>query len=200
MRAGEYDGHIDTCGSRTDYCDKCNLRVMLKDMEEHKLTKCGDLKAEEFPMEPTLENLPPSYMDGYSTNDPPEGPLIREGGHGILFPSPPLMDIPLGGRLPRFGMALGYFAGGGGIRDEGPGERREENVEVSVCTVYHNIQCVQYHLYTRALCIKCVCVCVCVCVRVCVCVCVCACACVRSWTDSGWRRWEVCVRVKTWTG
>lgn len=34
------------CGSRTDFCELCNQRVMLRDMSEHKETKCGHLRAE----------------------------------------------------------------------------------------------------------------------------------------------------------
>ena len=134
VKAGEYDTHIDACGSRTDYCDKCNVRVMLKDMEEHKLAKCGDLKAVEFSEEPTLENLPPSYMDGYNDMNPPggtsQGPLIGGGDSEYL---PPRGGLGL--RLLSFGP--GFLEGhaifyGGATRDRGTTESsQEENVEVS---------------------------------------------------------------------
>ena len=130
VKAADYDTHIDACGSRTDYCDKCNVRVMLKDMEEHKLAKCGDLKAVEFPMEPTLENLPPAYMDGYSPGNPggiSQGPLI--GGEEYFFHGPG--QGVLGGP-PNFGMPPDYLEEGaifyGGTRDE---RGREDNVQVS---------------------------------------------------------------------
>lgn len=43
----EYTEHKNGCGSRTDFCELCNQRVMLKDMEEHKQAKCGHLKSED---------------------------------------------------------------------------------------------------------------------------------------------------------
>ena len=46
IRRADYPEHTDQCGSRTDFCEQCNMRVMLKDMSEHKLTKCGHMKAE----------------------------------------------------------------------------------------------------------------------------------------------------------
>ena len=33
--------HVAVCGSRTDVCEKCLTRLMLKDMDTH---KCGDLQ------------------------------------------------------------------------------------------------------------------------------------------------------------
>ena len=32
--------HSEGCGSRTDFCELCNRRVMLRDMAEHKENKC----------------------------------------------------------------------------------------------------------------------------------------------------------------
>ena len=46
IRRGDYQAHSNQCGSRTDFCELCNQRVMLRDMSEHKETKCGHLRAE----------------------------------------------------------------------------------------------------------------------------------------------------------
>ena len=46
VRRANYPDHVDQCGSRTDFCELCNQRVMLKDMSEHKAMKCGHMKAE----------------------------------------------------------------------------------------------------------------------------------------------------------
>ncbi|CAI7993011.1 Reticulocyte-binding protein 2 homolog a, partial [Geodia barretti] len=90
VRAGDYDSHIETCGSRTDFCDRCNVRVMLKDMEEHKLAKCSDLKVGDgLHLEPTLENLPSAYMDGFagdgfSAGASSQGVLMGDGAEGAF--------------------------------------------------------------------------------------------------------------------
>ena len=46
IRRGDYQEHVEQCGSRTDFCELCNQRVMLKDMSEHKEMKCGHMKSE----------------------------------------------------------------------------------------------------------------------------------------------------------
>ena len=46
VRRGDYPEHTEGCGSRTDFCELCNQRVMLKEMNEHKAMKCGHMKAE----------------------------------------------------------------------------------------------------------------------------------------------------------
>ena len=46
IRRGSYPEHVEQCGSRTDYCELCNQRVMLKEMNEHKAMKCGHMKSE----------------------------------------------------------------------------------------------------------------------------------------------------------
>ena len=127
VKAADYDSHVDACGSRTDFCDKCNCRVMLKDMEEHKLAKCGDLKAVEFPLEPTMENLPPAYFDGFSAGDLggiSQGPLI--GGDEYFHDQGALGGL---GMPPDFlqGSAMYY----GGARGHRQRKRQEENVQVS---------------------------------------------------------------------
>ena len=162
MKSADYDVHIDACGSRTDYCEKCNIRVMLKDMEEHKLIKCGDLKAEDFPTEPTPENLPSAYMDGYTGDNPGgnfQGPLI---GGGDLFFAP--VQGEFGGH-PNFGVPPEYlqggalFYGGGGSGEEGPRERTEgRDVQVSVLL---SSPCTSTYTYT------CTCTCMYIHVHVC---------------------------------
>ncbi|XP_064391586.1 TRAF-type zinc finger domain-containing protein 1-like isoform X2 [Halichondria panicea] len=49
--------HLDACGSRTQECDLCTLRVQLRDMEEHQTIKCGHLRAEPNLDPHTLEHL-----------------------------------------------------------------------------------------------------------------------------------------------
>lgn len=53
----EYGDHVDACGSRTDYCELCGQRVMLKDMDEHKMAKCASVRAESPLDQHTLDNL-----------------------------------------------------------------------------------------------------------------------------------------------
>ena len=47
IRRVDYLEHVDGCGSRTDFCEICNQRVMLRDMDEHKLAKCAHMKSED---------------------------------------------------------------------------------------------------------------------------------------------------------
>ena len=132
VKAGDYDTHIDTCGSRTDFCDKCNIRVMLKDMEEHKLAKCGDLKADDFHIEPTLENLPPSYMDGFTGGN--FTPATTQGG--LVGARGDSHQALLAAQFLGFGGAPDYLEGGaiffGGRQTDDPRERRE----VYTCVYY----------------------------------------------------------------
>ena len=53
----EYGDHVDACGSRADYCELCGQRVMLKDMDEHKMAKCASVRAESPVDQHTLDNL-----------------------------------------------------------------------------------------------------------------------------------------------
>ena len=53
----EYGDHVDACGSRTDYCELCGQRVMLKDMDEHKMAKCASVRAESPLDQHTIDNL-----------------------------------------------------------------------------------------------------------------------------------------------
>ena len=39
--------HAEGCGSRTDFCELCNKRVMLKNMEEHRANKCDQGKVDD---------------------------------------------------------------------------------------------------------------------------------------------------------
>ncbi len=55
VKRKDFHEHVDGCGSRTDPCELCNQRVMLKDTEEH---KCGDTKSEEGAQDPhTLQHI-----------------------------------------------------------------------------------------------------------------------------------------------
>ena len=134
VRAGDYDSHIETCGSRTDYCDRCNVRVMLKDMEEHKLAKCSDLKVGDgLHPEPTLENLPPAYMDGFagdgfSTGASSQGVLMGDGAEGAFGGIRILGGFGMAPQFLEDGAIL--FGGHPPSRDNGQRWRREVNVEV----------------------------------------------------------------------
>ena len=44
----EYTDHTESCGSRTDFCELCNQRVMLRNMQEHLENKCAPIGAEDF--------------------------------------------------------------------------------------------------------------------------------------------------------
>lgn len=47
FRRIELSEHIEGCGSRTDHCELCNRRVMLKDMAEHKENKCATVMVDD---------------------------------------------------------------------------------------------------------------------------------------------------------
>ena len=56
---------MEMCGSRTEICEMCGQRVMLKDLDEHKMHKCASVRAES-PLDPnTLENLDFSQQEYY---------------------------------------------------------------------------------------------------------------------------------------
>lgn len=57
IRRADYQDHVNGCGSRTDFCELCNQRVMLKDMDEHKQIKCGHMKSEDRLDPTTLQYL-----------------------------------------------------------------------------------------------------------------------------------------------
>lgn len=57
IRRSDYPEHVEQCGSRTDFCELCNQRVMLKDMSEHKAMKCGHMKAESALRRSDLHNM-----------------------------------------------------------------------------------------------------------------------------------------------
>ena len=115
---------------------------MLRDMEEHKLTRCADVKAENFPPEPpTVENLPEGYMDGFSRDSTGfggggnfQGPLVGDRDFYFMgqddFGGAGFHDFPPGRVI---------FPGRGtenrreGVREgRGGGEREEEEAAVEV--------------------------------------------------------------------
>lgn len=61
IKAHQYDDHVDTCGSRTDVCDKCLQRFMLKYLEDH-VRNCNSQTAE-------LPRLPTPPPIGTYSND-----------------------------------------------------------------------------------------------------------------------------------
>ena len=85
----EYGDHVDACGSRTDYCELCGQRVMLKDMDEHKMAKCASVRAESPLDQHTLDNLegltpPHAYEHRFGT--PPlvyEDQFDDQNGYGF---------------------------------------------------------------------------------------------------------------------
>ena len=79
VKAIDFQEHIAACGSRTDICDKCSQRVMLRDMESHQ--KHGCIKPHPPGTNPFRSQLPliggnrprpqPVPMDGFTgTNQP----------------------------------------------------------------------------------------------------------------------------------
>ena len=113
---------------------------MLRDMEEHKLTRCADLKAENFPPEPpTVENLPVGYMDGFSRDDAGfggggnfQGALVGDRDYYFMgqddFGGAGFHDFPPGGVMfPGRGAENGERQGRGGRERE----VEEDPVEVS---------------------------------------------------------------------
>ena len=51
IRRADFEEHVEGCGSRTDVCELCNRRVMLRDMADHKLDNCGVVKAKKPPQD-----------------------------------------------------------------------------------------------------------------------------------------------------
>ncbi len=89
---GVYDEHVEGCGSRTDFCELCNQRVMLRDMQEHLENKCKMPSREE-------DTSPPSYFAGLGLNSQD---LVNTGAmphHHSGFNMNDLMLPPYQGRL-----------------------------------------------------------------------------------------------------
>ena len=75
IKSRDFEQHVDNCGSRTDFCDRCMQRVMLKDMEEHKTLKCGRAHSSDEEVDPTLENIyPDTHGHGHFDMGLPMGP------------------------------------------------------------------------------------------------------------------------------
>ena len=84
IRRSEYPEHVEQCGSRTDYCELCNQRVMLKEMSEHQAMKCGHMKAESALRRSELRGM---GLDSDSESDDNVHP--NYGGNPPLTPPPP---------------------------------------------------------------------------------------------------------------
>lgn len=80
----EYVEHQNGCGSRTDFCEFCNQRVMLKDMAEHKQTKCGHMKSEYTMSSYDLRQRSFDEQESgvYDVNRAQEEILLSRGGGG----------------------------------------------------------------------------------------------------------------------
>ena len=87
IRRGDHEDHIEGCGSRTDLCELCGQRVILRDMYEHQQNKCAHMKADEALDITQLEEFQDQRQELF-------GALLSGsalGGVGRLgFPSHPL--------------------------------------------------------------------------------------------------------------
>ena len=86
IRRGSYPEHVEQCGSRTDYCELCNQRVMLKDMNEHKEMKCGHIRAESPLQRSDLRGM---GLIVESSESESEGEYYHPHSHDNEAPSPP---------------------------------------------------------------------------------------------------------------
>ena len=81
VKAFDLPEHSEACGSRTDVCDKCNQRVLLKYMEDHHDNYCG--KAIPEPSSHRHRLLPAQdQLPAYHHLYPP-------GGSHVALPSNP---------------------------------------------------------------------------------------------------------------
>ena len=80
VKANEFDEHSDPCGSRTDVCDNCNQRVMLKFMEEHHRDYCGkslpEPSSHRHRLLPTQPPQAPAYHDLYPPQRDSHAPAV----------------------------------------------------------------------------------------------------------------------------
>ena len=79
-----FEEHVDACDSRTDFCERCNKRVMLKNMDEHLEFKCGQSDAP--PIASNAEDL--ANMSAYAEGEPDATPPFLNGLRlgGMLLP------------------------------------------------------------------------------------------------------------------
>ena len=108
VRQAAYDEHVESCGSRTDHCEMCLQRVMLKDMQEHRNLKCGSLRAndDDDPLDPQtlrelaeLDHAPPyhflhdhhhqGYHHPYAVDHQSQA-AVNSGSRRTPSPPPPL--------------------------------------------------------------------------------------------------------------
>ena len=83
VRRADYHEHAEQCGSRTDFCELCNQRVMLKEMSEHKLTKCGHMRAESPLQRYQLEGMGLVGQDGGESDSSDDFNPNYYPSHGI---------------------------------------------------------------------------------------------------------------------
>ena len=87
----EYNSHAYVCGSRTDICEVCQMRVMLRDMENHGKNQCGLLPPAGLinptPTRPPVLDLPP--------NPPPYSEVELDSAQGMDTPQWPNRLNPL---------------------------------------------------------------------------------------------------------
>jgi len=94
----QYEEHTEGCGSRTDFCELCNQRVMLRDMEEHLVNKCQKklLGEREYTHDPYGHG--PGLMDQHGYPDP--------GGMSDFLPPSYQAIYSNGGGLPGIGRQI----------------------------------------------------------------------------------------------
>ena len=81
-----YDEHKEGCGSRTDVCELCNQRVMLREMEAHKARNCYTAKPDRRDLRPREAEVrkAPAYNEGRRNYD--RSGMPRVGSH-LVFTS-----------------------------------------------------------------------------------------------------------------
>ena len=94
----DYEEHSAPCGSRTDLCDKCNERVMLRYMEEHHALYCGKPRPQPTYHRQVKTQVPlPYYSERYPQPDSYGRPVLQPA-ISKRTPSPsspvPLHDSP----------------------------------------------------------------------------------------------------------
>ena len=74
----DLDEHSAPCGSRTDVCDKCLQRVMLRYMEEHHKKYCGKPQPSYHQHHVRPQPVLPDYSELYSHQDSYSRPVLQE--------------------------------------------------------------------------------------------------------------------------
>lgn len=129
--------HVEGCGSRTDYCELCNRRVMLKDMVEHKENKCAVAMGDDI-VDDTIDIT--SYGGQNQRSDPFfSQQLLFGSGTGFPFHQPVHLSPGHSAPPPFFPFPFGHanqvppvptFEAPPPVRKQPREEEREESFQV----------------------------------------------------------------------